>query len=143
MEVKFLELDDKIHAQIIELCEEGDSLIEEEEFNKAIEKYSTALELVPSPKIDWEASTWIYTALGDAYFINDDYEMAKTNFYNALNCPDGISNPLILLRLGESQFECGELNQAKEYLLKAYMLEGYKIFDEEDDKYFKSIKDII
>ncbi|WP_336047130.1 tetratricopeptide repeat protein [Solibacillus ferritrahens] len=138
-----MELNDKIYAQILKLCEEGDSLIDEEEFDQAIEKYSTALELVPSPKIDWEASTWIYTALGDTYFINDEFEMAKSHFYNALNCPDGISNPYILLRLGESLFECGELNKAKEYLLKAYMLEGYKIFFEEDDKYFDLIKDII
>ena len=138
-----MELDDKIYAQIIRLCEEGDSLIDEEEFDKAIEKYSNALELVPLPKTDWEASTWIFTALGDTYFINEDYDMAKNNFYNALNCPDGFSNPLILMRLGESLFECGELEKAKEYLLKAYLLEGYKIFNEEDDKYFELIRDII
>lgn len=138
-----MELDDKVHDQIVQLCEEGDTLVEEGQFDKAIESYIEALDLVPSPKNNWEASTWIYTALGDAYFINDDYEMAKSNFYNALNCPDGITNPLILLRLGESLFECGELDKAKEYLLKAYMLEGYKIFVEEDDKYFKLIKDII
>lgn len=138
-----MELDDKIYAQIIRLCEEGDSLIDEEEFDKAIEKYSNALELVPLPKTDWEASTWIFTALGDTYFINEDYDMAKNNFYNALNCPDGFSNPLILMRLGESLFECRELEKAKEYLLKAYLLEGYKIFNEEDDKYFELIRDII
>lgn len=138
-----MELDDKIHAKIVQLCEEGDSLIDEEEFDKAIEKYSMALELVPSPRSYWEASTWIYTALGDAYFLNDDYEMAKSNFYNAINCPDGTSNPLIQLRLGESLFECGEFDKAREHLLKAYMLEGYKIFEEEEDKYFELIKDII
>ncbi|MER2169627.1 MAG: hypothetical protein ABS938_03230 [Psychrobacillus psychrodurans] len=138
-----MELDDKIYAQIIRLCEEGDSLIDEEEFDKAIEKYSNALELVPLPKTDWEASTWIFTALGDTYFINEDYDMAKNNFYNALNCPDGFSNPLILMRLGESLFECREWEKAKEYLLKAYLLEGYKIFNEEDDKYFELIRDII
>ncbi|MEK4522453.1 hypothetical protein MKX96_12595 [Psychrobacillus sp. FSL W7-1493] len=138
-----MELDDKIYAHIVRLCEEGDSLIDEEEFDKAIEKYSHALELVPLPKTDWEASTWIFTALGDTYFINEDYDMAKNNFYNALNCPDGFSNPLILMRLGESLFECRELEKAKEYLLKAYLLEGYKIFNEEDDKYFELIRDII
>lgn len=138
-----MELDNKIYTQIVQLCEEGDSLFEEEEFDKAIEMYSNALELLPLPKSNWEASTWIYTALGDTYFINDDFETAKNHFYNALNCPDGISNPLILLRLGESLFECGDFEKAKEYLLKAYMLEGYKIFHEEDDKYFDLIKDII
>ncbi|PFK48945.1 hypothetical protein [Bacillus cereus] len=111
-------------------------LFEVEQFDQALEKYLVALEMVPAPKMDWEASTWLYTVIGDTYLIKDDYEMAKSNFYNALNCPDGISNSLILLRLGE-------LEKAKEYLLKAYMLEGYKIFFEEDDKYFDLIKDII
>lgn len=30
-------------------------------------------------------------------------------------------------------FECGELAKAKDYLLRAYMLEGYKIYFSEDD----------
>lgn len=118
-------------------------LFEVEQFDQALDKYLVALEMVPASKADWEASTWLYTVIGDTYFIKDDYEMEKSNFYNALNCSDGISNPLILLRLGESFFECGELEKAKEYLLKAYMLEGYKIFFEEDDKYFDLIKDFI
>ena len=40
---------------------------------------------VPLPKTDWETSTWIYTALGDTYFLNREYEKAKSNLYNALN----------------------------------------------------------
>lgn len=40
-------------------------------------------------------------------------------------------------------FECGELAKAKDYLLRAYMLEGYKIYFSEDDKYFELIKDMI
>ncbi len=69
-----------------------------------------------------------YTALGDTYFLNREYEKAKSNLYNARNCPDGISNPFILLRLRESLFECGELDKAREYLIRAYILEGYKLF---------------
>ncbi|MFE6076981.1 tol-pal system YbgF family protein [Paenibacillus sp. NPDC057886] len=125
------------------ICDEGDALSEDGEVEQAIKKYLTALKLVPLPKNEWEASTWIYAALGDAYFTNEEYVQAKDSFFNALNCPEGISNPLILLRLGESLVECGELDKAKEYLLRAYMLEGYEIFSEEDQKYYELIKDII
>ncbi|MED4402852.1 hypothetical protein ABET41_16005 [Metabacillus fastidiosus] len=121
----------------------GNDFVEKGQVNKAIESYIEALDLVPLPKNDWETSTWIYTALGDTYFYDCDYEMAKNNFYNALNCPNGGSNPFIILRLGESLFECGEIDKAKEYLLRAYMLEGYKIFFNEDDKYFELIVDMI
>ncbi|MED4355140.1 tetratricopeptide repeat protein [Schinkia azotoformans] len=138
-----MELDDKIYDKIVELCEEGDNLTEEDRFHDAIDKYNAALDLVPSPKRDWEAGTWIYTALGDAYFIIENYKKAKECFFDALNCPDGVNNPLILLRLGESLFECGEHNKAEEYLLKAYMLEGYNIFKDEDEKYFGLIKERI
>ncbi|WHX47203.1 hypothetical protein QNH46_13600 [Paenibacillus woosongensis] len=138
-----MELSNETYEKIVEVCEEADSFIDEDRIEDAINKYLVALEIIPSPKKDWEASTWIYTALGDAYFINDEYEKAKDCFYNALNCPDGISNPLILLRLGESLFECDDMHKAANYLLKAYMLEGYKIFNEEDEKYFNLIKDMI
>lgn len=98
---------------------------------------------MPLPKKDWEASTWIYTAIGDTYYITCEYEKAKQYFYDALNCPDALANSFILLRLGESLYECEEYDKAQEYLLKAFMIEGYKIFYEEDDKYFDLIKDII
>ncbi|WP_342559050.1 hypothetical protein [Metasolibacillus sp. FSL K6-0083] len=138
-----MELNDQLYDEILKLCNDGNTFVEKGEDDKAIESYNAALDLVPLPKSDWETSTWIYTALGDTYFLNYDYENAKSNFYNALNCPDGISNPFILLRLGESLFECGELDKAKEYLLRAYILEGYRIFFNEDDKYFELIKDMI
>ncbi|MCY8232264.1 tetratricopeptide repeat protein [Priestia endophytica] len=138
-----MELNDKVYNQIVQLCDIGNALIEKGQVDKAIESYTEALDLVPLPKNEWETSTWIYTALGDSYFYNGNYELAKSHLYNALNCPDGASNPFILLRLGESLFECGELDKAKEYLLRAYMLEGYKLFFDEDDKYFQLIMDMI
>jgi len=77
LEEKKLELDDNLYEQIVTLCNGGDTLVEEGDVDHAIRKYLTALNLVPSPKNEWEASTWIYTALGDAYFINEEYVFAK------------------------------------------------------------------
>ena len=31
---------------------------------------------MPEPKDDWEAATWLYVALGDAYFFLEKYEEA-------------------------------------------------------------------
>lgn len=138
-----MELNNKLYNEILNLCEEGDCLVENLNFDKAIKKYLEALNLVPEPKMNWECSTWIYTALGDTYYIKKDYGKAKHFLYNALNCPDGFTNPFILLRLGESLSEIGENEKAKNFLLEAYMLEGKNIFEEEDDKYFNIIKNII
>jgi tetratricopeptide (TPR) repeat protein len=133
-------LSEEIGDKLDELCAEGDDLAEDERFDDAIAKYSQALALLPSDKRDWEASTWIYTALGDVCFLKEDYAAAKNYLFDAMNCPDGISNGFVCLRLGETCAELGEMTLAKENLLKAYMIEGKEIFDDEDDKYFEIIK---
>lgn len=138
-----MKLDNMVHKKIEELSQEGNILMENNKFDEAIEKFNAAIALVPSPKSEWEASTWLYTAIGDAFFLKKDYKNAKDSFYNALNCPKGLSNPFILLRIGQSLFECKELDKAKEFLLKAYMLEGTGVFNDEDEKYIELIKEII
>jgi tetratricopeptide (TPR) repeat protein len=135
-----MELQDELYEEIVRLCSEGDELVDASKFNEAIEYYLKALELVPSPKTDWEASTWIYTALGDTCFLKNDFDTAKHFLFDAMNCPDGIWNPFINLRLGQCFYELNELNRAKEYLLRAYMYEGINIFQEDDVKYFDLIK---
>lgn len=87
-----MELNDEIYNRITQLCEEGDSLAEDEYFDEAVEKYNEALELLPEPVYAWEAATWIFTALGDAYYMNDEYRQAVNSLNEALKCPDGLGN---------------------------------------------------
>ncbi len=47
------------------------------------------------------------------------------------------------MRLGQSAFEIGKMEEAREYLLRAYMLEGDDIFSDEDEKYLDCIRDLI
>lgn len=138
-----MELDEDLYEEILSLCSDGDQLVEESKYDEAIDLYLKALNLLPNPKNVWEASTWIYTALGDTYFIKGDYNAAKGYLLDAMNCPDGIENPFILMRLGESFYELQEISKAKELLLRAYMMEGYAIFEDEDFKFFSLIKDEI
>ncbi len=136
-------MNDEIFNNITKYCNLGDNLVEDENYEEAIKNYQKALKLVPDPKNEWEASTWIYTVLGDTSFVKGDYFSAKEYLYDAINCPEGNSNPFILLRLGQCLFELKEVDNSKNFLLQAYMLEGLKIFHEEDDKYFNLIIDII
>src|ERR1043165_59578 len=115
-----MELDDQLYAQIVTLSEKADALVENDEFDRAITEYQRAVSLLPDPKMDWEASTWLYASIGDTYFFMEDYKQAAGNLYNALNGPGGNENAFIYLRLGESLYELGELKQAREFLLKAY-----------------------
>jgi tetratricopeptide (TPR) repeat protein len=138
-----MELDDKIYDKIVDLCNEGEGLFSNSLYDKALKKYLKALDLLPLPKEQWDASTWIYSAIGDVYFAKNDYQAASDYFYDAFNCPEGYYNPFILLRLGQSLFEQGDFEKAKEYLLRAYMLEGDEIYEDEEEKYLNLILDIV
>jgi TolA-binding protein len=114
-----MQLDDKIYNKVIKLCKDGDKFLKKKEYDNAIKKYNEGLELIPSPKNEWEASTWIYSALGDSYYIKEDYQKAKNYFYDAFNCPDAATNPFILIRLGECLYECEEFEKAKRIFIKS------------------------
>jgi Flp pilus assembly protein TadD len=62
------ELDDEIYGRITELSDEGNELAEDDNFEAAVAKFSEALELIPAPKTDWEAATWLYASIGDMYY---------------------------------------------------------------------------
>jgi tetratricopeptide (TPR) repeat protein len=138
-----MELKDSVYNQILFLSEQGDTLTEAEDYIKAIGKYKEALDLVPNPKYEWEASTWLYTALGDACYLNNQYNEALAFLFETLKCPNGLMNPYVFLRIGECFYELGNEEKAKEYLLQAYMIQGGGIFEDEDEKYFEMLKDLV
>jgi tetratricopeptide (TPR) repeat protein len=142
MSVSFkYELDDETYQHVERLSEEGNVLVDKNDFDGALKKFSQALELLPSPKRNWEAAHWLYAGIGDMYLFKKEFEAAKNNFYEALNCPDGQASAFVHLRLGESLYELKEEERAVDHLLRAYMLEGKGIFAEEEDKYFEFLKD--
>jgi len=71
------------------------------ELEGAKQKYVAALRLLPGNHKEWEAATWIYVAIGDTHFRIGDYDKAFKCFSNAVQCPRGLGNPYIYLRLGQ------------------------------------------
>jgi len=136
------EIPDEIYDKIEKWSEEGNNFFEREQFTQALKKYKAALKLVPEPKSDWEASTWLYTSIGDVHFSENDFDKAKENYYSALNCPDG-HNPYVNLSLGQTLYELEESETSRKFLLLAYMSEGNEIFEDEDPKYIGHITDLI
>lgn len=133
-------LDDVLYSKISTLTELANDSLNNNDRRSAIDRLLEALRLLPEPKNEWEAYTWIKGSLGDAFFSSQDYANAKESFFDALNGPDGWTNPFILLRLGESLYEMGDEDAASEYLARAYMLEGEELFRDEDSKYFVLLK---
>ncbi len=131
------ELSDNILSQIEKRCKVGDDFVENGNYTKALLEYQHVLELIPDPKTDWEATTWVLAAMGDAYFLNNDFQAGVREFSNAMHCPNAIGNPFLHMRLGQCQFELGHLDKAADELTRAYAIEGEQIFEDENPKYFE------
>ncbi|HEQ0196598.1 MULTISPECIES: tetratricopeptide repeat protein [Pseudomonas] len=128
-----MELPAEIHDKVDVLSMEGNDLMDGENFEAAIERWSQALDLLPEPKVEWEAYMWLSASIGDALFHQKNYEHACNSFMDALNAPDGVENPFVHYRLGQCQLKLGNEALGVESLLKAYMLDGEDIFMAEDD----------
>ncbi len=138
-----LELDDVTHERISQLCEEGNARAHEGNFDRALALYREARALLPEPVHEWEATTWILTAMGDVLFLQGKHEDACRCLQEAMSCPGAIGNPFIHLRLGQACFEAKWYDCAKDELARAYMGGGDEIFEGEDVKYKNYIKEIL
>lgn len=134
------QLPDEVYQEISSLCKHGDELVEEGAFEQAKKSYVDALRLLPQEHREWEAATWIYVAIGDIHFRIGNYERAFKCFYNAVQCPKGLGNSYIHLRLGQLYFEHSNHDKSADELIRAYMSEGIDIFMEDDPKYLEFLK---
>jgi len=110
------------------------------DFPRALEKYWAAWDLLPEPQCDWDAATWLLAAIGDANFPGGDYEAGRDNLSNAMHCPDAIGNPFLHLRLGQCQFELGNVKLAADELTRAFITGGNQVFADEDPKYYAFVR---
>lgn len=134
------ELPESLHKKIQRLSAEGDALAESSAYEAAISKYNEAWELVPEPKSDWEASTWLLAAIGDACFLSGYFKSGIEALEYSLHCPGGLGNPFIHLRLGQCLLEKDDTKSSADHLCRAYMHEGKEIFSAENPKYFEFLK---
>jgi len=129
------ELPEQVHAEIERLSKAGDEHAGAGRYADALASYWAAWDLLPEPKVEWEAATWILAAIGDANFLGGDYAAGRDNLANAMRCPGAIGNPFLHLRLGQCQFEAGDRDRAADELMRAYMGAGDEIFKDQDPKY--------
>src|SRR5574337_1286481 len=115
-------------ARLDELSEAGNVAFDVGAMAKAIELWSLALELLPEPRVDWEAWTWLKASIGDAYLALGNAGAGEHALRDALSGPGGIGNPFVHFRLGQCLMAQGREPEACDPLLRAYMLEGGAIF---------------
>lgn len=129
------ELDPAIHKLIGEACARGDRLADAEEYGLAIKAYNEAWQLIPEPKAEWNASTWVLTAIADCAYLGGFRQSAREAIDYVMTCPGAIGNPFIHLRRGQILLDEGENDAAADELARAYMGGGTEIFAGADPKY--------
>lgn len=137
------ELNEDIYEQVLTLSEEADDLVDGGDLDAALNKYADALDLLPEPLHEWEASTWLFASIGDVLWTQRNLPLAYDAFNDALGCPGGIGNPFIHLRVGQLDFELGNIDKARDELMRAFMGGDRKIFEQEDPRYFALIEELI
>lgn len=134
------ELEDSTYERIKALCAYGDKLAEAGAFKDAVAEYNKAWNLIPDPRNEWNASTWILAAIADACFLGGYKGSAFDALEYAMTCPGAIANPFLHLRFGQVLFDRGELDRAADELIRAYALEGEEIFANEDPRYLAFLR---
>lgn len=132
------DLSAEVQAKMDELAQKGNQLEKQGRFTEAVQAWQAGLALIPEPQQFYGQTVWFLAAIGDVYFQQGEYALAHECFDKARGnmTGAGYGNPFIMLRLGECCLEIGDEKNAIEYLLRAYMMEGREIFEDEEKKYF-------
>lgn len=134
-------IDDTTYERLQALCAEGDALCEQEDFEAALLRFQAAFKLIPEPRSEYEASTWVLAAMADACFFLGRFEDVRVATTQALlHGQNATGNPFLHLRLGQAHLELGDEARAADSLAGALMLAGPDIFEGQDPKYWDFIR---
>ena len=128
--------------RVQQLCAEGDELAGGDHTGAAVARYEEALALLPDPKTRWEAATWIYAAIADAYFFAGDFAAAELPLSEITHCPGATGNAFVHLRRGQVALELGHHVRAADELALAYEAAGPEIFEDEHPKYLAAAQGV-
>jgi tetratricopeptide (TPR) repeat protein len=136
-----MELQGTLANKIDDLAERGNVLLDSHrDWRGAIAAWEEALDLLPEPKSQWEAWTWLNASIGDAARSGGDLNQARTALFDAVSGPDGQSNPFVLLRLGQTLVDLGDADRGVDYLLRAYMIDGENVFKSDGTFYLNLLR---
>lgn len=128
-----MELPDAIYDRVTVLSEKGNDALDAGRPAEAIARWREALALLPEPALQWDAAGWLHASIGDALWQAGRPRDAAEELRTALGCSGVLDNPFVYFRLGQAQHALGQEQPATENLLKAYMLAGEEIFDDEPE----------
>ncbi len=128
---------------IDDIAKQGNMYFDRGEYVQAVIVWQKGLDMLAKPLNVQSEAVWFQTSIADAFFMLGDYRSAYSYLTDARTNLSGEGyNPFVMLRLGQCCLELG-MDDARQYLMRAYMSEGEEIFDGQDGKYLDAIKDLI
>lgn len=109
-------------------------------YSDAVEELSKAFRLLPSPPHQWVAASWLLISIGDAAYLAGDPHTASEALSEVTREGRGWeTSPICWLRRGQIALDHDDERKASNCLASAFMLAGYDIFSNEDEKYAKFV----
>ena len=99
-----------------------------------------ALGLVPRPLYSWAVTTWILTAMAEAYHLMKDHARVKETLMETFRCEGAIGTPFLHLRLGQAEIALGQKGRGVEELIRAHERGGDAVFEGEDPRYLALVR---
>lgn len=127
---------DEVFDRIEELCERGDEYMEIEKYRPALKKFWKAFDLLPEPKTQYPAGTWLLVSIGDINFQVGNYKGGVETLNRAKTFFEAADNPFLHFRLAQCCFEEGDNASAIKEFELAFAEDGAAIFEDEDPKYW-------
>jgi hypothetical protein len=135
------DLESELKAQVVELCNKAVEAQEEERFHASNRDLQKVYDLLPEPKNEWKAYSWLISIMADNHFEQEEYVTAFKKLEEVFTLDDESSeNAYLCLRRGQCALELEHDELAKQFLTRAFELEGKELFEDEHSKYLKLAK---
>ena len=110
--------------------------MEIEKYRPALKKFWKAFDLLPEPKTQYPAGTWLLVSIGDINFQVGNYKGGVETLNRAKTFFEAADNPFLHFRLAQCCFEEGDNASAMKEIELAFAEDGAAIFEDEDPKYW-------
>jgi tetratricopeptide (TPR) repeat protein len=142
---------ENVNDKVRELKSQADYLQMGGKYLLAIDKYKEALSLLPKPVNQWKYIWVLLPQIAENYWLNAKFNDGKGGgfqealavFSEIMKIEGAVGDETYHLRIGQIRYELGQIEKAKDELLRAYLIGGKEIFMNIDNKYFELIKPII
>jgi hypothetical protein len=124
--------------EIERFMDEGNQLAASGQHAEALQRFGAAWQALPDPKEEHDLAIGILGAIADMCFFLRRWQDCQDAVQHAFRCGADVSNPFFRLRLGQSLFELGNVQESTQWLVPVYLAEGRGPFAGEDPKYLDS-----